>query len=286
MKTKFQKFLLIFTIIFTILFTACNRTRDNLISTTKAKEGSRTTTVVNTEDIMELPTKTSADDERPAIATTAKKNTSAQATSPPKSVKQSFTLSEIVELYNKSANNIKPHAKIAIRNSQSLVALQDIPDNMPFASAFSKQFNNVSSNKPFVCNNQELIKKHFIINGKNYTSKMTEDIIKSATCTYHKGKYFVEIVIKNDPKGTQKYSSLCLPVLTPKLIADNAKMRIVKEKNIKSTCKDCIIKATIDKKTGNMLSLYYKMPTYVRANILGKIFDFSFYFEQDWSILW
>lgn len=284
MKNKFTKYLFCFTMIFILLFSACNKTKNNTSKPTKPETISRPSTSDNTEDIMQMPTKTSATQtEKLVIATTVK---SSQKPVTSREARQNFTLSEIVDIYNTAVNSVKPRAKTATRNNQKLVALQPIPAKPPFASELSKQFDKGTCNTDFVCNNRELIKKHFIIYNKSYSSKMTHDIVEWASCNYKDGKYYVKIKIKNDPKDTQKYSSQCLPVLTPKDICAYANNKLIKEKNIKTTCKNCVIEAVIDEKSGNMQSLNYKMPTYINAKIMGIDYNFSFCFEQDWSIFW
>lgn len=284
MKSKFTKYLFSFTMVFILLFSACNKTKNSTDKSTKSDTSNRPSTSDSTEDIMQIPTKTSATQtEKPVIATTVK---SSQKPVTSREIKQNFTLSEIVDIYNTAVNNVKPRAKTTVRNNQKLVALQPIPAKLPFAGELSKQFDKGTCNTPFVCNNRELIKKHFIIYNKSYSSKMTHDIVEWASCNYKDGKYYIKIKIKDDPKDTQKYSSKCLPVLTPKDISSYANTSLVKEKNIKTTCKNCIIEAVIDEKSGNMQSLNYKMPTYISAKILGVNYDFSFCFEQDWSIFW
>ena len=284
MKNNFTKCLFTFTLIFIFLFSACNKTKNNATTTTASSKKNHPSTSANTEDIMQIPTKTSATQtEKPVIATTAEKTQKSETN---KKIKQNFTLSETVELYNKAVNNVKPNAKTTVRNNQKLTALQKIPEKLPFSAELSKQFNKGSNSTPLVCNSREMIQKHFIIYGKNYSSKLTVDAVEWANCNYKDGKYYVKIKIKNDPKDTQKYSSQCLPVLTPKDICAYANNKLIKEKNIKTTCKNCVIEAVIDEKSGNMQSLNYKMPTYINAKIMGIDYNFSFCFEQDWSIFW
>jgi|GEM_PF-2692102 len=288
MKKTSQNYFLVFTLTFMLSFVACNKANDNKTELTKNNE-SQLSSVINTEDILvSTTTTTTKETEKPAIATTAKRTSTTQPKSATtqSSIKQYYSISEIVDLYNTSANKVKPTAKVATRNSQKLVALQKTPTSGPFASIFKEHFHKGSSNKPLACSNKELKSKHFLICNKDYTSKLKADMVSSASCTYKDGKYSIVIKLKDDPAGTQNYSSTCLTVITPKLIADNAKTSIIKEKNITATCKGCILKATIDEKTGNILTLYYKMPTYITAKVFGTNNNFAFYIEQDWSISW
>ena len=269
-----------------LFFVACSKTKNSNAEIKSTKE-SQFSTTVNTEDILSATTTNiTTAPEKPVIATTEKQITTTKPTTTKLKVKQYSTPSEIVDLYNSCANKVKPNAKVATRNSQKLVALQKAPTSGPFASIFKENFHKGSSSKPLICNNKKLKIKHFLINNKSYTSKLQANMVSSASCTYKDGKYSILIKLKNDPVGTQDYSSTCLPVVSAKLIADTAKTSIVKEKNITATCKGCILKATIDEKTGDMLTIYYKMPTYITAKIFGTNNDFAFYIEQDWSILW
>ncbi|NCC87098.1 MAG: hypothetical protein EOM05_04435 [Clostridia bacterium] len=286
MKRNLQSCFFIFTLIFVLFFTSCSKAKNSNTETNSTKDSGFSSTV-NTEDILSVATTNiTTEPEKPVIATTKKQYTTTKPVATNTKVKQYSTPSEIVDLYNSCANKVKPNAKVATRNSQKLVALQKAPTSGPFASIFEENFHKGSSNEPLVCNSKELKINHFCIRNKSYTSKLQANMVSSASCTYKNGKYSILIKLKNDPVGTQDYSSTCLSVVSAKLIADTAKTSIVKEKNITATCKGCILKATIDEKTGNMLTLYYKMPTYITAKIFGTNNDFAFYIEQDWSILW
>ena len=285
MKRNLQSYFLVFTLIFMLFFASCSKAKNNK-EEVKGTKDSLFSSTISTEDILsETTTNITTEPEKLVVATKAQ-TTTTKAVATNLKVKQYSTPSEIVELYNSCANKVKPNAKVATRNSQKLVALQEAPTSGPLASAFEQYFHKGSSSEPLICNNKELKTRHFLIRGKSYTSKLQANMVSSASCTYKNGKYSIIIKLKNDPVGTQDYSSTCLSVVSAKLIADTAKTSIIKEKNITATCKGCILKATIDEKTGDMLTMYYKMPTYINAKIFGTKNDFAFYIEQDWSILW
>lgn len=281
-KSKFISILATFLIL--ILFVACNSKMSNKQKKQEASERSKTKITVTESKITAITDQnTSSNITKPANATTKKNNQNA-------SVKEKVSLKnyklkdEIVYFYNSCANKVKSDAKIAKIIYHEATPLQDFKATGPFAKSINNKFFKEDGLVDYNCNNEEMIRKYFPIAEQTYSSKLEPYMVDRASCYYDKGNYFVEIHLKNDPEGTLSYSSTCLTVFSPDYILKNAKIDIVKKENIKSSCKDCILKATIDEKTGNMVSLYYYMQNYLNVKILGTYNTFAFYFIQHWSI--
>lgn len=284
MKTGSKIFITFLCLSFITYFVACTKSSNEKDNAGSSKSKS-TTSVVSTEDIQISTTKpTTEAPQAPVQATTAEVATTRAKSS--KMIKQYKTKEEVVKLYNDSSNKVKPFSKVATRNYQHLEPLSDFATSGPFADVIEKNFYRGTITKPLVCSTTAQREKHFPLIEQNYTSHLKANMVSSAICTYENGVYSLTIKLKNDPDGTQKYSSSCFSVVSPKIIADNANVSVIKEKNITATCKGCIIKATIDEKTGNMLSMYYKMPTYLAIKVIGTNNTFAFYVEQDWTITW
>ncbi|MEG1820252.1 MAG: hypothetical protein RR012_05280 [Oscillospiraceae bacterium] len=284
MKRNLNITIIMLVSLFASSFVACKNTDSESIKKSTAKDYS-ITSVKNTNPPKSATNTTKPKMENPVLATTQEQPTPAPITRK-NEIREYTSIKDIVSLYNSCANKVKPDARIAIRNYQKLEPLADFSSSGLFSSVIEDNFYKGTITDPLICNTSALRKKHFPIVSKDYTSKLTPSMVSYASCTYKDGAYSLVIKLKDDPKGSQEFSSACLSVVTPKIIAENANISVIKEKNITATCKGCILKSRIDAKTGNMIGMYYKMPTYLTINVVASKNSFAFYVEQDWSINW
>lgn len=122
-------------------------------------------------------------------------NSKATSTSNQKSV------AEIVSMYNTAANKIKPTAKTITRN---YCKKDNLPEYLELPSAISSigewainQFVK-GSDEPAIFDEKEEIDEYFPISYESYTSKLTADMVKSATCVEDRNTYKITIILKDD----------------------------------------------------------------------------------------
>lgn len=275
-------------IAFIFLFISCNKDKNKESTSSTSRDVS---SIQDTEDILSSTTTTAQSTNGSEAAVAA---TTLAPTLPSETLQESTiyipieynTIKDIVSLYNECANYIKPKSKVATRNYQNIKPLSESNSSGTLSKVIQDNICKASTTEPLKCNTYELKKENFPVSNEDYASKLKPDMVKSASCSYKDGKYNLIIELKDDPNDTQDYSSTCLSVISPKIIAQNANTSLIKEENIKANCKGCIIKASIDEQTLYMTDLYYKMPTYLSAEIAGTNNTFAFYVEQDWTISW
>lgn len=130
-------------------------------------------------------------------------------------VKAPETVEEIVAYYNTAVNKVKPTAKSITRTYHHV----KIPENsIELPSAIQglgetaiKQFVK-DDNEPQHWTTKDDFILGFPVGGENYSSKMTPDMVKSATCKDNGKTYTITIVLKNDsitsPKKGQGYAGV------------------------------------------------------------------------------
>lgn len=111
------------------------------------------------------------------------------------------SVAEIVSMYNTAANKIKPTAKTITRN---YCKKDNLPEYLELPSAISSigewainQFVK-GSDEPAIFDEKEEIDEYFPISYESYTSKLTADMVKSATCVEDGNTYKITIILKND----------------------------------------------------------------------------------------
>lgn len=120
---------------------------------------------------------------------------------------------DIVSFYNAAANQVKSKGIAVTRsyitlkynegeNSQSIKTL--------IALAGVKEGTDTNP-KQYVGTDQ--IVKNFPIEGALYSSILSADMVKYASCSYSNGYYTVKIILKDDPDGTVAYSKTCMDII-------------------------------------------------------------------------
>ncbi len=111
------------------------------------------------------------------------------------------SIQDIVYLYNKSVNRVKPEAKKLTRVYHHVNIPQETIELPSAIQGLGK-----SAIKQFVKNNDEPqswtsrddIKTIFPVGGTDYSSKLTPDMVKSATCKDNGSSYSLRIILYND----------------------------------------------------------------------------------------
>lgn len=122
-------------------------------------------------------------------------NSKATSTSNQKSV------AEIVSMYNTAANKIKPTAKTITRNyckKDNLSEYLELPSAISGIGEWAINQFVKGSDEPAIFDEKEEVDEYFPISYENYTSKLTADMVKSATCVEDGNTYKITIILKDD----------------------------------------------------------------------------------------
>ena len=108
---------------------------------------------------------------------------------------------EIVKLYNDSVNRVKGEASSITRNyrhMESLPEYLELPSAIQsIGSAAMDQFVK-GTDEPQSWSSPDDIKTIFPVSGEDYSSHLTADMVKNASCTEDNGAYKVSIELQND----------------------------------------------------------------------------------------
>lgn len=138
-----------------------------------------------------------------AAATTKSgaQTTAAPTTKAPTQTVLSMSTGEIVNLYNGSVNRVKSEAKSITRNYKKLESLDEyleLPSLIQsLGSAAIKQFVK-GSDTPESWSTKDEINQVFPVGNTDYSSKMTADMVETASCTDTGSAYKIEIKLYND----------------------------------------------------------------------------------------
>lgn len=202
---------------------------------------------------------TTAADESTSEGENAEETSEEESTEP---VKAPETVEEIVEYYNTAVNKVKPTAKTITRTYHHV----NIPtETLELPSAIQglgetaiKQFVK-DDNEPQYWTTKEDFKLGFPVGGEDYSSKMTPDMVKSATCKDNGKTYTITIVLKNDtitsPKKGQGYAGVFNTVAASTFDDINIPTVTFEKVNIKGI--NGKITCTVDKETQRITNITF-----------------------------
>lgn len=234
-------------------------------------------------------------DEASSSSSGTSKTTKASSTT--KKANSVSTKEEIISLFNKAANNAKSNSKSIkqnyCKNSQaSGIELK----NKTLASVADKLISANMGNDKEKDNRTYTTaadkNKYFPVENQSWASKLTAADVKSATVKENGGKYEVVIKLIDDttPNLTagQGHSGKAFSIVLKSDIMDNAgpAKSMIKDESVKITISNCIIKATIDKNTGNLLHANYYQHWRLALTALGIDVAVTFGIEEDYVINW
>lgn len=172
------------------------------------------------------------------------------------------TVAEIVAIYNTAANKIKPNAKSVTRNYSKM---QSLPEYLQLPSAINSlgswAINKFvkGSDEPVTFTSKEDIVANFPVGGESYTSRLTVDMVKSATLKDTGKAYEISIILQDDkitsPKKGTGYAGVFSTVSAStfeEISVPGTKFESVKIKGINGK-----IQCTIDKATGRVTKAVY-----------------------------
>ena len=276
-------------------FAACGAKNDGdaTASSESAALPAETDTAETTLDAFDesttlLPDETSTQADVSEVATEAV--TEAQDKAP-------STKAEIVEYYNTAINRVKPKAKSITQNYElntqvkpldlsSLKILESLANslvekNMGYKSEASNRVMTSLADK----------NSFFVVEGKDWSSKLTAADVEKAAITEKDGVYTVTLNLVDSPASdsTAKgigHAGRGLSVVEVDKIYENAGGAKSIIKNVKTGNPDGKIVVTIDKATGNVTHANFYMPWELCLTAMGVDVAVTFGIEQDYDIKW
>lgn len=210
----------------------------------------------------------------------------------------SMNKSQIVTLFNNSANTAKVSAKSIKQNYTKNTQVTGIElSNKMLANLADKLISanmgedETKHNKTYTTAGDK--NGYFPVAGQTWASKLTDADVKEATVKENGGNYDVVIKLVDDTQANLKvgegHAGKAISLVTKEQIvegAGSAGMAVIKEESIKVTHSGCVIKATIDKATGKMKTANYYRVWKLQLTALGIDIGISFGIEEDFVINW
>lgn len=241
------------------------------------------TTITDSTVITTLPTTTQPSTEQTTTeTTTTTQPTTATVTTTAVTTTEGTTAdrkSEIVALFNESANKVKKNAKKVIRNYESLrfdEKKSDIP--VPLYLSGRSLINSwlIDHDIPVEYGEKDLIKANFPVKGKDWSSKLTAKDVANATMREENGRYHILLELA-DCTNPGEGKGVCAVMEE----VNTAKVRELAD--IVRTCEteyyDCRVECIVEKATGNMVYVKYTEP--MRLNLkAGRVTEMSAVFAM------
>lgn len=170
---------------------------------------------------------------------------------------------EIVKLYNDSVNRVKSEASSLTRNykhMESLPEYLELPSSIQsIGSAAMDQFVK-GTDEPQTWSSSDDIKTIFPISGEDYSSHLTADMVKNASCTEDNGAYKISIELQNDtitsPQKGEGYAGV-FNTVTASTFSD-INIPTVTFQTVDVNGINGAIECTIDKNTGRVTEITFK----------------------------
>ena len=167
--------------------------------------GSNEDATVEQNDISDVPDATETDKSTEETAENESADTSGNSTSDNKpsssAGNKEKTTAEIVALYNNSVNRVKKEAKKITRDYKKLSSPEDqleLPSAVSAVGKWAIKTFVKGSDEPESWTDKSDMKIVFPVGNTDYSSKMTADMVKTATCKDNGSTYQIEIVLLND----------------------------------------------------------------------------------------
>lgn len=226
-------------------------------------------------------------------AATETEATSAEETSAPEENSEApteaapKTTAEIVALFNESANKIKTNATKVVKNYEKRTVNNDkvvIPAGLEStAESMIAKFMG-DDTEPIIYATKAEIQSEYLVPDQSYVSKLNPAYVTSATCTDTGSEYKIVLKLKNQtsPTAGVGIGAVC-DVIEAGEVAGKAPFI----EDFSTEYYSCVVKATIDKATGRMVSSNYTTPLVlkIRVNMFGTHdASLGFTFEKDYTI--
>lgn len=200
---------------------------------------------------------------------------------------------EIVKLYNDSVNRVKGEASSITRNykhMESLPEYLELPSAIQsIGSAAMDQFVK-GTDEPQSWSSPDDIKTIFPVSGEDYSSHLTADMVKNASCTEDNGAYKVSIELQNDaitsPQKGEGYASV-FNTVTASTFSD-INIPTVTFQTVDVNGINGAIECTIDKNSGRVTDITFKntdvLHLGVKVAISNMNVQFALAVEENYTI--
>lgn len=259
-KYSFLYVLSAFVLIFATMLAGCvNSSSPDVIETTTSESVTESDTVQ-----VESPSETQA-----VMPAGDETETTVEETTTEEALPQ--TIPEIVDLFNKSANRIKPEATKVVKNYEKRIVNKDklvVPKSLESTADTMIDTFMKDDTEPIVYASKDEIKSEFLVPGQSYVSKLKASDVESATCTDKGNEYVIYIKLKDEknPSAGKGVGSVCDVIETAEV---SEKASFVEK--FTTDYYDCDVEMTIDKATGRVTHATYKTPLLlsVTVNLFG-----------------
>ena len=197
------------------------------------------------------------------------------------------TIPEIVELFNKSANRIKPEASKVVKNYEKRITDKEnlvVPKAIQSTAEGLMDTFMKDDTDPIVYSTREEITNEYIVPNQSYVSKLTADTVAEATCTDKGDTYEIYIRLKNEknPVSGKGVGAVC-DVIEAHEVSE--KVSFIEE--FTTDYRNCKVRVIIDKATGRVTHSWYS--TSLILNVTVNLFGthngtVGLTFEKDYSI--
>lgn len=200
---------------------------------------------------------------------------------------------KIVKLYNDSVNRVKGEASSITRNykhMESLPEYLELPSAIQsIGSAAMDQFVK-GTDEPQSWSSPDDIKTIFPVSGEDYSSHLTADMVKNASCTEDNGAYKVSIELQNDaitsPQKGEGYAGV-FNTVTASTFSD-INIPTVTFQTVDVNGINGAIECTIDKNSGRVTEITFKntdvLHLGVKVAISNMNVQFALAVEENYTI--
>ena len=200
---------------------------------------------------------------------------------------------EIVKLYNDSVNRVKGEASSITRNyrhMESLPEYLELPSAIQsIGSAAMDQFVK-GTDEPQSWSSPDDIKTIFPVSGEDYSSHLTADMVKNASCTEDNGAYKVSIELQNDAITSQQKGEGYAGVFNTVTASTFSDINIptVTFQTVDVNGINGAIECTIDKNSGRVTEITFKntdvLHLGVKVAISNMNVQFALAVEENYTI--
>lgn len=200
---------------------------------------------------------------------------------------------EIVKLYNDSVNRVKGEASSITRNyrhMESLPEYLELPSAIQsIGSAAMDQFVK-GTDEPQSWSSTDEIKTIFPVSGEDYSSHLTADMVKNASCTEDNEAYKVSIELQNDaitsPQKGEGYAGVFNTVTASTFSEINIPTVTFQTVDVNGI--NGAIECTIDKNSGRVTEITFKntdvLHLGVKVAISNMNVQFALAVEENYTI--
>lgn len=181
------------------------------------------------------------------------------------------TVPEIVELFNKAANRIKPEASKVVKNYERRIVDEEklvVPKVLEQTAKTLMTTFMKDDTDPIVYSTREEITNEYIVPNQSYVSRLTADSVKDASFTDKGDEYVILIKVKDEtnPVTGKGVGSVC-DIIEANEVADKAPFI----EKFTAEYHNCSVEITVDKATGRVTHSQYSVSVVlgVTVNLFG-----------------